>query len=45
LGPWLGFNNTIVTGSLLLGLYLAYPVYWLTRRLFTASIRSRKEAT
>jgi uncharacterized protein (TIGR03546 family) len=45
LGPWLGFNNTVVTGSLLLGLYLAYPVYWLTRRLFTASIRSRKEAT
>jgi uncharacterized protein (TIGR03546 family) len=28
LGPWLGFDNTVVTGSLLLGLYLAYPVYW-----------------
>ena len=28
LGPWLGFHNTVVTGSLLLGLYLAYPVYW-----------------
>ena len=28
LGAWLGFNNTVVTGSLLMGLYLAYPVYW-----------------
>jgi uncharacterized protein (TIGR03546 family) len=28
LGPWLGFHNTVVTGSLLIGLYLAYPVYW-----------------
>ena len=28
LGPWLGFQNTVVTGSLLVGLYLAYPVYW-----------------
>jgi uncharacterized protein (TIGR03546 family) len=45
LGPWLGFNNTVVTGSLLMGLYLAYPVYWLTRLLFTAAIRSTKEAT
>jgi uncharacterized protein (TIGR03546 family) len=27
LGPWLGFHNTVVTGSLILGLYLAYPVY------------------
>ena len=34
LGPWLGFNNTVVTGSLLMGLYVAYPVYWLTRLLF-----------
>jgi uncharacterized protein (TIGR03546 family) len=30
-GPWLGFNNTVVTGSLLLGLYVAYPVYWIMR--------------
>lgn len=40
LGPWLGFENTVVTGSLLLGLYIAYPVYWLSRviceRLFVA---------
>lgn len=31
LGPWLGFNNTVVAGSLLLGLYAAYPVFWITR--------------
>src|SRR6185436_17207402 len=35
LGPWLGFNNTVVAGSLLLGLYVAYPVYWLTRVFFS----------
>jgi uncharacterized protein (TIGR03546 family) len=45
LGPWLGFNNTIVTGSILMGLYLTYPVYWLTRMLFAATLRSPKEAT
>jgi uncharacterized protein (TIGR03546 family) len=28
LGPWLGFHNTVVCGSLLMGLYAAYPVYW-----------------
>ncbi len=27
LGPWLGFNNTVVTGQLLIGLYLFYPAY------------------
>jgi uncharacterized protein (TIGR03546 family) len=30
LGPWIGFNNTVVMGSLLIGLYLAYPVYWVS---------------
>jgi uncharacterized protein (TIGR03546 family) len=30
LGPWLGFNNTVVIGSLLIGLYFAYPVYWVS---------------
>jgi uncharacterized protein (TIGR03546 family) len=34
LGPWWGFHNTVVVGSLLLGLYLAYPVYWLVSRSF-----------
>jgi uncharacterized protein (TIGR03546 family) len=31
LGPWIGFDNTAATGSLLVGLYLAYPVYWSVR--------------
>ena len=44
LGPWLGFNNTVVTGSLLMGLYLAYPAYWITRQLFSAAQASRVEA-
>lgn len=39
LGPWLGFNNTVVAGSLLLGLYISYPVYWSTCLLFR-TIRS-----
>jgi uncharacterized protein (TIGR03546 family) len=30
LGPWLDFDNTVVAGSLLIGLYVAYPVYWLS---------------
>lgn len=30
LAPWFDFNNTVVTGSLLIGLYFIYPVYWLT---------------
>lgn len=28
LGPWLGFNNTIVMGSLLLAIYFSYPCYF-----------------
>jgi uncharacterized protein (TIGR03546 family) len=42
--PWLGFNNTVVTGSLLMGLYVAYPVYWITRLMFSTVLRSPKEA-
>lgn len=32
-GPWVGFHNTVVTGSLAIGLYAAYPVYWVTKTL------------
>jgi uncharacterized protein (TIGR03546 family) len=39
LGPWLGFHNTVVTGSLAVGAYLAYPTYWLVR---TACCRLQK---
>jgi uncharacterized protein (TIGR03546 family) len=28
LAPWSGFNNTVVLGSFLIGMYLVYPVYW-----------------
>lgn len=28
LGPWLGANNTVVVGQLLLGLYFAFPAYY-----------------
>jgi uncharacterized protein (TIGR03546 family) len=41
LGRWLGFHNTVVTGSLLVGAYLAYPTYWLVR---TACCRVQKVA-
>lgn len=34
LAPWTDFNNTVVMGSLILGLCLFYPVYRLTRPLF-----------
>ena len=35
LGPWIGFNNTIVLGQLLIGLYLAYPAYRLAHGVAT----------
>src|SRR3954469_1898738 len=42
-GPWLGFNNTVVAGSLVMGIYLAYPVYWITKRIFEAVLPSQRE--
>ena len=36
LGPWLGFNNTVVAGSLAIGLYLMYPTYLLSHLAFRA---------
>jgi uncharacterized protein (TIGR03546 family) len=38
LGPWLEFHNTVVAGSLAIGLYLAYPVYWFSN-MFCAWLR------
>ena len=32
--PWTALNNTVVLGSLVLGLVLFYPVYWLSFMLF-----------
>jgi len=33
LGPWIGFHNTVVLGSLVMGLYLFYPCYLVARLL------------
>jgi uncharacterized protein (TIGR03546 family) len=44
LGPWSGLDNTVVVGSLALGAYLAYPVFWITRLLFSVFSRRRLEA-
>lgn len=33
LGPWWGLHNTVACGSLLVGLYLSYPVYLVARGL------------
>lgn len=38
LGPWIGFHNTVGCGSLLLGVYLAYPAY-LAARSFSKRLR------
>jgi uncharacterized protein (TIGR03546 family) len=42
-GPWLGFNNTVIAGSLVMGIYLAYPVYWLTKQIFAAVLPFQRE--
>ena len=42
LGPWLGFNNTVVSGTVLLGLYAAFPVYWCVKVL--CGIAGRRSA-
>jgi uncharacterized protein (TIGR03546 family) len=46
-GPWIGFNNTVVTGTLLIGLYVAYPTFWFTRLFFRGVERAvgKKPAT
>ena len=44
LAPWFGFDNTVVAGSFLIGIYLAYPVYWFSRLLFSALQRTPAEA-
>lgn len=40
LGPWLGINNTVVVGQLLLGLYFAFPTYYFVFR-FASRIQPR----
>jgi uncharacterized protein (TIGR03546 family) len=33
LGPWFDFDNTVVIGSLVIGLYASYPVFWCVDRV------------
>lgn len=40
LGPWLGVNNTVVVGQLILGIYFAFPVYYFVHR-FARQIQPR----
>jgi uncharacterized protein (TIGR03546 family) len=44
LGPWFDFNNTVVVGSLAIGLWAFYPVYFLSHRGFVWNERRRHEA-
>lgn len=44
LGPWFDFNNTVVIGSLVIGLWAFYPAYWLSYRGFAWNNRRRHEA-
>lgn len=36
LGPWLGFDNTVVMGSLLMAIYFSYPCYFFSLCAFQA---------
>jgi len=40
LGPWLGTNNTVVVGQLLISLYLAYPTYYFAYK-FASQVQPR----
>ena len=35
LGPWLGTNNTVVVGQLIISLYLAFPAYYFASQFAT----------
>ena len=42
LGPWIAFNNTVAMGTLLIGGYFAFPIYWLTYTFFSTLLRWQK---
>jgi uncharacterized protein (TIGR03546 family) len=44
LAPWSDFNNTVVLGSLAIGLWAMYPAYWLSFRAFEWNRLRRHEA-
>jgi uncharacterized protein (TIGR03546 family) len=43
LGPWLALNNTVVLGSLTLGLALAWPAYHFARKTAAAQLPKLSE--
>jgi uncharacterized protein (TIGR03546 family) len=43
-GPWFEFNNTVVVGSLAIGLWAMYPTYWLSYQTFEWNRRRAHEA-
>jgi uncharacterized protein (TIGR03546 family) len=44
LAPWFDFNNTVVVGSLAVGLWAAYPVYWVSSIAFEWNRQRAHEA-
>jgi hypothetical protein len=44
LGPWFEFNNTVVVGLLAIGLWAAYPVYWVSYLAFEWNRKRAHEA-
>jgi uncharacterized protein (TIGR03546 family) len=44
LGPWFEFNNTVVVGSLAMGLWAMYPAYWLSYLAFEWNRKRAHEA-
>jgi uncharacterized protein (TIGR03546 family) len=44
LGPWFDFNNTVVVGSLVIGLWALYPTYWAAFQACEWNRKRRHEA-
>jgi uncharacterized protein (TIGR03546 family) len=44
LGPWFELNNTVVVGSLVIGLWATYPVYWFSYIAFEWNRKRAHEA-
>lgn len=40
ISPWLGLNNTVIVGHLVIAFYLAYPTYWLAHQ-FSQRVQAR----
>ncbi len=44
LGPWAELNNTVVVGSLVIGLWAMYPAYWFSHLVFEWNHKRAHEA-